>query len=87
MKCDQEYFERTDMIIPADTNTNLYITDIDEQDDEGKNHKYRKLSFKIDVTNPEFPFSTCHDDNIKSKGKNQNCYKELSIDLMIGSMV
>ena len=70
MKCNQEYFERIDMITPADTNA--FITDVDEQDDNGKNHKYRKLSFNIDVTNPEFPFSTCYHDGIKSKGKNHN---------------
>ena len=66
------------MITPADTNA--FITDIDEQDDNGKINKYRKLSFKVDVTNPELPFSTCKHDGIKSKGKNHNLWKKLVIE-------
>ena len=41
MKCNKEYFERIDMITPADTNA--FITDIDKQDDNEENFYNKDL--------------------------------------------
>ena len=53
-----------DMITPEDNVANAYFTNDKDGDEE-----YRKFSFKVNVTDPEFPFSTCSSSNTTSRSK------------------
>ena len=53
-----------DMITPDDNEDNAYFLNDKDVDDE-----YRKFSFKVNVTDPEFPFSTCSSSNTTSRSK------------------
>ena len=64
------------MVSPEDQKSNAYMTDVYDMVD-----KYRKFSFKINITSPKFPFSTCTSSDGRHKGKAIFMFQKLTVKL------